>query len=116
MSHGKHEGHRDVSEKSSKVNTDIGESKEGDGGDEINLKYVIYDFFFSSKSSLYDGTCDLTIMSLTKFFLWKCYSENKRYWKQITNKLLLFYSFTYSIKSAEKKEKVVKYFLNFLSH
>ena len=33
-------GHRDVSEKSSKVNTDIGESKEGDGGDEINLKYV----------------------------------------------------------------------------
>ena len=40
VSHGQHEGHRDVSEKSSKVNTDIGESKEGDGGDEINLKYV----------------------------------------------------------------------------
>ena len=38
MSHGQHEGHGEVTEKPSKVKTDIRESKQSDGGQEVNLK------------------------------------------------------------------------------
>ena len=40
VSHGQDEGHREVPEKPSEENRDIWESKQSDGGDQVNLKYL----------------------------------------------------------------------------
>ena len=38
VSHGQHEGHGEMTEPPSKVNTEVWEGKQSDGGHEVNLK------------------------------------------------------------------------------